>query len=381
MLRHIGQRIPVNPMVLYLNRTSGHALGMSMSTERSQDTIYYVESTEDNDQNEAKDALFSKRLRNREYEKTPSRPSSWLTEEPSATFNALQDFSDKKPPEKWRRVSKRPSRPPSQSRSSQPSFTTEEQNAIFADEAIIKGVGMKERGQRKSTMGDSRSSPMRGPGRGGQRGRQLEARQEQPAEVDFLSTGFEKGGMKRPSAAPKRAVGMRRRPKKGTSLYGEKEEEEDGENEDIMSEEGEFMDVDPEDMRLFRQLMTWRNPVTPDEPGKPALFQNVKTGYDLFAEARTEFRLNDYTGTVTLNGPTITPYIQIGGIGGDYDQLFPKEVQHLTSVDSATLPPLDAARLTLGLRPDVSQSQRESILATIDSVLSRSQARRPQSSA
>ncbi|KAG8822290.1 hypothetical protein FRC19_006267 [Serendipita sp. 401] len=378
MLRHIttrGQLIPINPVITRLNRSPVHALGKQMSTERLPDTINYIDSTNSNEGDKAEDHQFSQRLQQREYKKTPSQALPWLNGKQPTTFDTLQQFGEQKIPNVWRRSNKKPSRPRQTRRS------IEEGEADFAEEFMSKGA-QEEVPQWEGV--DLNSIDTRPSSKSGPRRRRPKLQQQQPGdeEVKLFSAGFEKGGMKRPSAAPRRGVGPRRGPKKGTSLYGDKEGEEEAARDDREgSMDDNFWDVDAEDMRLFRQLTVWRNPVTHEEPGKPALFQDMKTGYDIFAEERTEFRLNDYTATVTVNGPTTTPYFQIGGPNGDYEGVLPKGVQNLASVDSATLSPIDAARFTLALAPDMSQKQREDILNTIHNTISRSQARKSQPSA
>lgn len=163
--------------------------------------------------------------------------------------------------------------------------------------------------------------------------------------------------------AVQRSGGRRRRRRQGVNLFGENEGKDDKES--LMQGEEDLGDLDPDTIRMFRQMNAWRNPVVAEEEGKPALFHHVKTGYDLYAEARTEFRLNDHTTTVTVNSPTAPLSNSIGGPEGEYKFFLPEHIQGLAGQDSSSLPPEDIVRLALVQSADLSPMHKEALAATV----------------
>ncbi|CAG8754595.1 993_t:CDS:1, partial [Acaulospora colombiana] len=139
-------------------------------------------------------------------------------------------------------------------------------------------------------------------------------------------------------------------------------------------EKEEFWDVDADDMRMLRRLEVWRNPVTAENPDDPALFKTIKTGYDLYAEGRTQFRLNDSSATWESSSPSMsTGHNAVGGAPGDYTNFLPAEAKKLAGMDSSTLSPVDSVRLTLSSATDMNPRQRENMVAAVQGILSRSQ--------
>jgi len=168
----------------------------------------------------------------------------------------------------------------------------------------------------------------------------------------------------------------RTRKRRGKRFGDENEEEAVGMGSD-MSIKGlideEVWDVDADAMRAFRGLTVWRNPVLGDEPGRPALFHTVKTGYQTFAEERTEFKLGDTSASWAGNNPTSSSQADIGGPGGEYSSFLPESIRELAGVDATTMKPADLASLTLALSANLTPREREDAAAAVDHILSRGQ--------
>jgi hypothetical protein len=173
-------------------------------------------------------------------------------------------------------------------------------------------------------------------------------------------------------AVPKRG-GLKRGPKgksKRALLLGEGEEEQAEGHEDLEIGQEEFWDVDADTMRVVRQMMAWRNPVTADEPGEPALFHRIKSGYDVYAEERTQFRLNDTSATWSSNGPTTSHPDMLGGQKGDYSAFMPEQMKRLAEVDTASMKPADVVRFSLTRAVDIPPRQRENVVSAVEDFLS-----------
>ena len=138
-------------------------------------------------------------------------------------------------------------------------------------------------------------------------------------------------------------------------------------------EDEEFWDVDADAMRAMRRLSVWRNPVVGDEPGRPALFRAVKTGYDIFAEERTQFKLNDTTASWGGNRPTSSSQNEVGGPGGNYGVFLPEGLKKMAGIDSTAMKPSVLADLNLALSANLTPRERENAAATVEEILSRAQ--------
>ncbi|KIM31988.1 hypothetical protein M408DRAFT_327365 [Serendipita vermifera MAFF 305830] len=143
-------------------------------------------------------------------------------------------------------------------------------------------------------------------------------------------------------------------------------------------ENEEFWDVDAEGMRALRRLTVWRNPVIGDEPGRPALFRSVKTGYDVFAEERTQFKLNDTTATWGGNRPIASSQNEVGGPGGDYHTFLPEKLKQMAGIDSLAMKPADLVGLNLALSANLTPRERENAATAVDEILSQAQGTQPK---
>lgn len=162
--------------------------------------------------------------------------------------------------------------------------------------------------------------------------------------------------------------------KRGKRFGEEKQDEIAALNAEISEkdlEDEEFWDVDANAMRAFRKLTVWRNPVVGDEPGRPALFRSVKTGYDIFAEERTQFKLNDTTASWGGNRPTSSSQTEVGGPSGDYRVFLPETLKKVAGVDSTAMKPDELASLNLALSANLTPREREGAAAAVDEILSR----------
>jgi hypothetical protein len=172
--------------------------------------------------------------------------------------------------------------------------------------------------------------------------------------------------------------GRQKRPRKGRGKrFGDENEEEiEGMNADVSEkdlETEELWDVDADAMRAFRRLTVWRNPVIGDELGRPALFHSVKTGYDIFAEERTQFKLGDTSASWAGNRPTSSSQVDVGGSVGEYGLFLPEKLKKLTGVDSTAMKPADLASLNLALSANLTPREREDAAATVEEFVSRVQ--------
>jgi hypothetical protein len=154
------------------------------------------------------------------------------------------------------------------------------------------------------------------------------------------------------------------------SLYGQEEEADQlgemDENDTSLLEDEHWGDVDPDDMRLLRQLTMWRNPVTA-EPGEPALFKQIKTGYEIFAEERTRFELKD---------TSLTTSHHMDPAASDYSQYLQDTVSGSAARDASSIPPTQLAKLNLAFSHDLTLRQRENVVTAIQDFLSRAQPKR-----
>jgi hypothetical protein len=163
---------------------------------------------------------------------------------------------------------------------------------------------------------------------------------------------------------------------RGKRFGDENEEEIEGMNADVSEkdlETEELWDVDADAMRAFRRLTVWRNPVIGDEPGRPALFRSVKTGYDIFAEERTQFKLGDTSASWAGNRPTSSSQIDVGGPAGEYGLFLPEKLKKLAGVDSTAMKPADLASLNLALSVNLTPRERGDAAATVEEFVSRVQ--------
>jgi hypothetical protein len=169
--------------------------------------------------------------------------------------------------------------------------------------------------------------------------------------------------------------GRQKRPIRGRGkrFRDENEEEIENINADVSEkdlETEELWDVDADAMRAFRRLTVWRNPVTGDEPGRPALFRSVKTGYDIFAEERTQFKLGDTSASWGGNRPTSSSQADMGGPVGEYGMFLPEKLKKLAGVDSTAMKPADLAGLNLALSVDLTPREREDASAMVEDIVS-----------
>lgn len=197
---------------------------------------------------------------------------------------------------------------------------------------------------------------------------------KRPTEEPSLTTEVD---ALRLAPARSSSSGSRKAPtfkKRGKRFGEEKQDEIAALNAEISEkdlEDEEVWDVDANAMRAFRKLTVWRNPVVGDEPGRPALFRSVKTGYDIFAEERTQFRLNDTTASWGGNRPTSSSQAEVGGPSGDYRVFLPEMLKKVAGVDSTVMKPADLAGLNLALSANLTPREREGAAAAVDEILSR----------